>query len=179
MIVKKLHVSRFWCLVVSSVIFLFAQIGGATIENPHFLFFVSGANGSTYSINFRTSRAERFFSPIPYSQAIVAYGILFGVYPSIVAETFGVHGLSQNWGWMTLSPIISGNIFNLIYGSIYDHHSIIGEDDHRQCVEGLQCYSAAYWMTFGASFLGVLISLWSIRLNGKKRGRRKNEGREA
>jgi len=46
----------------------------------------------------------------------VAYGFLFGVYPSLVAETFGVHGLSQNWGCMTLAPVISGNIFNLLYG---------------------------------------------------------------
>ena len=38
--------SRFWCLVVSSVIFSFAQLGGAVIENPNFLFFLSGATGS-------------------------------------------------------------------------------------------------------------------------------------
>ncbi len=46
----------------------------------------------------------------------MAYGFLFGVYPSLVAECFGVNGLSQNWGCMTLAPIVFGNIFNLLYG---------------------------------------------------------------
>ena len=47
----------------------------------------------------------------------VAYGFLFGVYPALVAECFGVHGLSQNWGCMILAPIVFGNIFNLAYGT--------------------------------------------------------------
>jgi len=49
---------------------------------------------------------------------IVAYGFLFGVYPSLVAEAFGVHGLSQNWGCMIFAPVIAGNIFNLLYGTL-------------------------------------------------------------
>lgn len=81
--------SRFWCLFISSTIFLVAQVCGARIENPHLLGFLSGLTG-------------------------LAYGFLFGVYPALVAETFGVNGLSQNWGTMTLAPVVFGNIFNLI-----------------------------------------------------------------
>ena len=44
-IVKKLHMSRFWCLLVSSAIFCAAQICGARIENPDLLVFVSGTTG--------------------------------------------------------------------------------------------------------------------------------------
>ncbi|MCJ1229501.1 hypothetical protein MMC12_006168 [Toensbergia leucococca] len=138
LIVRKLHMSRFWCLFISSSLFCAAQICGGRIENPHYLGFVSGLTG-------------------------LGYGFLYGVYPAIVAETFGVHGLSQNWGCMTLAPIISGNIFNLLYGSIYDHHSMILPGGHRECPDGLQCYSAAYWVTFGASLAGVGVSLWSVR----------------
>ncbi|MCJ1309308.1 hypothetical protein MMC25_002967 [Agyrium rufum] len=140
LIVKKLGMSRFWCLFISSAIFCIAQVCGAKIENPNYLFFVSGTTG-------------------------LAYGFLFGVYPSLVAETFGVHGLSQNWGWMTLAPVISGNIFNLLYGRIYDSHSNIDHDGHRQCLQGIRCYRTAYWVTFGASLAGVLVALWSIRWN--------------
>ena len=53
--------SRFWCLFISSTIFLFAQICGTQIENPHSLSFLSGLTG-------------------------LAYGFLFGVYPSLVAD---------------------------------------------------------------------------------------------
>jgi len=33
-----------------------------------------------------------------------------------ISEEFGLHGLSQNWGAMTLSAVISGQIFNIFYG---------------------------------------------------------------
>lgn len=129
--------SRFWCLFISSIIFLFAQVCGSQIDNPHSLGFLSGLTG-------------------------LAYGFLFGVYPALVAETFGVNGLSQNWGSMTLAPIVFGNIFNLIYGHIYDRHSIILPDGQRDCKDGLYCYRNAYFVTMGASLVGVIFSLGSI-----------------
>lgn len=49
--------------------------------------------------------------------ALVGYGFLFGVYPSLVVQVFGINGLSTNWGFMTISPVISGNIFNILYGN--------------------------------------------------------------
>ncbi|MCJ1351786.1 MAG: hypothetical protein MMC33_001770 [Icmadophila ericetorum] len=150
-IVKKLHMSRFWCLFVSSAIFCVGQICGATISNPNFLFVVSSTTG-------------------------LAYGFLFGVYPSLVADTFGVHGLSQNWGWMTLAPVISGNIFNLLYGHIFDANSIINEEDGtRKCLQGIHCYKTAYWVTFGAGMFGVVVSLWSIHHDGAMKRRRRKE----
>ena len=56
LIVKKLHMNRFWCLFISSSIFCAAQICGACIENPNYLIFVSGLTG-------RTSRSNLFDSP--------------------------------------------------------------------------------------------------------------------
>lgn len=93
----------------------------------------------------------------------LAYGALFGVYPALVVDAFGVHGFSLNWGYMTLSPVICGNLFNLFYGAIFDHHSVILPDGDRECTQGLGCYSAAYWITLTASALGVLLSLWCVR----------------
>lgn len=43
--VKKLHMSRFWCLLVGSVVDCVAQICGARVENPHMLIFVSALTG--------------------------------------------------------------------------------------------------------------------------------------
>lgn len=48
-------------------------------------------------------------------------------------------------------------------GRIYDSHSIIRPDGSRECGESLECYSAAYLITLGASVASVAISLWSIR----------------
>ncbi|CAJ2513757.1 Uu.00g018760.m01.CDS01 [Anthostomella pinea] len=137
LLVKVLHASRIWCLVVASVVFSLAQICALTILSPHLLGFVSGLSG-------------------------LGYGFLFGVFPSIVAESFGIHGLSQNWGLMTLSPVFSSNIFNLYYGKVLDAHSVIEPDGGRTCTEGIKCYRDAYLVTLGACGLGLGVTLWVI-----------------
>ncbi|KXJ92303.1 major facilitator superfamily domain-containing protein [Microdochium bolleyi] len=136
-LVKSLHASRIWCLVVASGIFTVAQICALNIENPELLGFVSGFTG-------------------------LGYGFLFGVFPSIVAESFGIHGLSQNWGAMTLSPVLSSNVFNIFYGSVYDAHSIVEADGSRGCEDGIYCYYNAYQATILACGVGSALTLWVI-----------------
>ncbi|KLU85993.1 hypothetical protein MAPG_05012 [Magnaporthiopsis poae ATCC 64411] len=133
-LVKSLHASRVWCLVVASLIFCGAQVSAITIMNPALLGLVSGLSG-------------------------LGYGFLFGVFPSIVAESFGIHGLSQNWGFLTLSPVASGYVFNLFYGTAFDAHSVVGPGGERSCPDGLECYRAAYYVTLAACGLGLLVSL--------------------
>jgi MFS family permease len=134
----KLHASRVWCLVLATIIFFVAQICALLIENPHLLIFVSGLSG-------------------------LGYGFLFGVFPSIVAESFGIRGLSQNWGFMTLAPVVSSNIFNIFYGRTYDQHSIKKPGGERVCMDGIECYKAAYFVTISSCGLGLIFSLWVIR----------------
>lgn len=151
LIVKKLRASRFWCLFLSALTFCLAQVAALTISTPHFLYLVSSLTG-------------------------LAYGLLFGVYPSLIAYTFGVAGMSQNWGTMTLAPVISGNIFNLFYGAIYDRHSAVGEEGHSECTEGRECYRAAYVVTFFSGAAGVVVVLWSIWRDKRARRKREVEG---
>jgi MFS family permease len=151
-LVKVLKASRLWCLTVASLIFLVAQLFALNVQNPHYLGLVSGFTG-------------------------LAYGFLFGCFPSLVAEAFGVHGLSQNWGAMTVSPVISGNIFNLFYGMVYDKHSIVKDDGTRVCTEGLDCYRSAYLVTLVACVVGLVLNLWAIRYTHKLR-EEENKARE-
>ncbi|KAI9693234.1 MAG: hypothetical protein M1822_005230 [Bathelium mastoideum] len=143
-VVKTLRSSRFWNLLVSSCIFTCAQVAALQIVNPHSLWLLSSLTG-------------------------LAYGALFGVFPALVADAFGPSGLAFNWGAMTMAPVISANIFNIAYGSIYDEHSIDpgeklgGKEVGKICGEGRECYRGAYWITLAASLVGVLVSLWSIR----------------
>jgi MFS family permease len=156
-LVSRLGRSRFWCLFVSACIFVAAQWTATQVENPNYLVLVSSLTG-------------------------LAYGMLFGVYPSLVAHTFGVHGLSQNWGTMTLAPVISGNIFNLLYGRIYDGHSVVKEGK-LVCEVGKECYSSAYWVTWFSALGAVGLCAWSIwwewRVHRRKEhGERRVEGHE-
>ncbi|KAI0532562.1 major facilitator superfamily domain-containing protein [Xylaria digitata] len=150
-LIKVLHASRVWCLVIASIIFSLAQICALNIVNPHLLGFVSGFSG-------------------------LGYGFLFGVFPSIIAESFGIHGLSQNWGFMTLAPVISGNIFNLFYGFVLDAHSVFEADGKRRCEDGIECYRSAYVVTLSACGLGVSVTLWVIWHQAKMRLREMGKG---
>ncbi|KAI1170480.1 MFS general substrate transporter [Nemania sp. FL0916] len=149
-LVKVLHASRIWCLVIASVIFSLAQICALNVVNPHLLGFVSGFSG-------------------------LGYGFLFGVFPSVIAESFGIRGLSQNWGFMTLSPVLSSNVFNLFYGLVLDAHSVVEADGKRRCEDGIECYRAAYVVTLSACGLGLAVTLWVIwhqaRLRKKEMGK--------
>ncbi|KAL4780371.1 major facilitator superfamily domain-containing protein [Aspergillus varians] len=142
-LVKKFNMSRFWCLLISSVAFTLTQLAGASIVNPNQLAIVSAFTG-------------------------IAYGFLFGVFPSLTAHTFGINGLSQNFGMMTLAPVFSGNIFNLLYGTIYDLHSIVEENGDRDCLDGLSCYQTAYYTTFFSGVGGIIVCLWSIWRDGQR-----------
>ena len=146
--------SRFWTLVASSSVFTLAQIVAMTLENPHHLYWLSGLTG-------------------------LAYGALFGVFPALTADAFGVSGMAINWGAMTLAPVVSGNFFNLAYGSILDQHSDFeeGPNGHkvRVCDDGKACYSSAYWITLCASLFAIGWSLWCIR---SERLQKIREGRE-
>jgi hypothetical protein len=61
-----------------------------------------------------------------------------------------------------LSPVICGNIFNLLYGHIYDIHSIINQKGSRECTEGLECYRGAYLVTVIACVVALALNIWSI-----------------
>ncbi|PVH92949.1 MFS general substrate transporter [Periconia macrospinosa] len=137
-IVKKLGMSRFWCVAISATVFMLAQVCAIRIEDPHYLWAVSGLCG-------------------------LAYGILFGVLPSLVVDAFGPDGFAVNWGVMTLAPVISGNVFNLFYGAVYDSYSEIQPSGERNCDEGLICYRAAYYVTLVSSILGLVTCFWGIR----------------
>ncbi|KAF2762334.1 MFS transporter [Pseudovirgaria hyperparasitica] len=137
-LVKRLHASRFWCATAAGTIFALAQVAAMNIENPHKLWIVSSLTG-------------------------LAYGFLFGVMPALVVDSFGGSNLSVNWGFITLAPIVSGNIFNLFYGVIYDHHSTVAAGGERECGDGLACFKKAYILTFFASIAGIAVSWWGVR----------------
>lgn len=137
-IVKRLGGSRFWCVAASATVFLLAQICATRIEDPNYLWAVSGLCG-------------------------LAYGILFGVLPAVVVDVFGPDGFAVNWGFMTMAPVVSGNIFNLFYGAVYDSHSEVQAGGEFNCDEGIICYKAAYYVTLASSVLGILACLWAIQ----------------
>jgi hypothetical protein len=93
------------------------------------------------------------------------------VYPALVADAFGVSGLSVNWGFMTIAPVIWGNIFNILYGSVFDAHSEVTPGGDMICNEGLGCYKTAYFATMVASVVAIGGSLGAVYRDGRQRSK--------
>ncbi|KAJ9477012.1 putative membrane protein [Pseudozyma hubeiensis] len=107
----------------------------------------------------------------------LAYGTLFGVCPTLVFEWFGMQHFSQNYGFVSLSPVVAGNVFNLLFGRIYDGHvpqdtSVLtvvmealrkGKEDHpassHLCMDGEECYRQVFVVTSVGCAVAVVLSL--------------------
>ena len=83
--------------------------------------------------------------------------------------------MTQNWGFMTLSPIPTGHLFNTFYGLVFDSHSLVKSDGSRDCKDGIDCYRGAYVVTLIAACVGLMASLASVRYD---RTSRRGAGKE-
>ncbi|GJJ69748.1 hypothetical protein EMPS_02096 [Entomortierella parvispora] len=82
----------------------------------------------------------------------LGYGSVFGVAPTIVSEWFGVSNFGTNWGWISIAPAIGGQVFNLVFGSLYDR-----EAQHEHTLEcfGVECFHTSFALGAFSSFVGV------------------------
>ncbi|KDN37450.1 MFS general substrate transporter [Tilletiaria anomala UBC 951] len=86
------------------------------------------------------------------------YGTLFGICPSLNLEFFGLKNFSQNWGYVSLSPVVAGNVFNLLFGRIYDSH-VPKKSATHECVDGEECYRAVFVITTWCAVAATVLSL--------------------
>ena len=114
----------------------------------------------------------------------LAHGSVFSLFPTVCLEWFGMRKsskiasshvnlpypaahFSENWGYLSMSPIIAGNLFSLIFGRNLDAHdgsapaSAAAMLTAPQCLQGLECYVDTIYLTTGATFLAVLLSIWA------------------
>ncbi|KAI7830536.1 major facilitator superfamily domain-containing protein [Gamsiella multidivaricata] len=101
----------------------------------------------------------------------LGYGSVFGVAPTIVSEWFGVNSFGSNWGWISVGNAIGGQIFNLIFGSLYDRQA---QHEHTLQCFGPECFRTSFVLGTCSSSLGVavLIYLAFITRRGPAIGRR-------
>jgi MFS family permease len=134
LLLRLYNLPRLYLILLSSFLFFIAVLLAIIITSPLYLFWVSSLNG-------------------------LAYGMLFGVSPTIVSEAFGVNGLSTNWGAMTISCVIAGNVLNLLYGRVFDGNSQLGEEGRKVCLKGNGCYRGAYWGALAVTLLGAGVAV--------------------
>jgi hypothetical protein len=80
----------------------------------------------------------------------------------------GIAHFSENWGYLTMSPAVGGNVFSLAFGRNFDAHlptpppeTQTAPSTHPQCLDGRLCYSSSLHMTIIACFVALLLALWA------------------
>ncbi|ODN91358.1 hypothetical protein L198_05869 [Cryptococcus wingfieldii CBS 7118] len=172
---SKYRISRIWTLPLVSLLFIISQLSALSTSHASSLWAVSSLLG-------------------------VAYGALFNVMPMLVLEWFGMRHFSQNWGWTSVAPIIGSNGFNLVFGKVYDAHTVrspfpspahvclgaavgvvkraggvpVPDDGSHDCLVGNQCYTTAFQLSSLACVLALGLSLWAgVRRERMGRERRR------
>ena len=78
---------------------------------------------------------------------------------------------SENWGYICISPLFSANLLSFLFGQTLDAHGnkslkdLLPSAFHvygpPRCLQGRDCYVDAIYLTIGATFLSLLLSLWA------------------
>lgn len=137
LLIRQYQMQRLWLVAFALTIALAAHITVAHLEDETKLWAVS------VSIGF-------------------AYGLVYGCYPSIISESFGLSHFMQNWGWAATSPVFSAYAFNLMFGRIYDAHTSHEPGAPRVCTLGSACYASAFHVTAGVAFFCLCLCLFMI-----------------
>ncbi|KAG1838706.1 major facilitator superfamily domain-containing protein [Suillus subalutaceus] len=147
----RLCLPRAYCFCIVSTLFVVSQLSAISINDVAHLWKATALLG-------------------------LAYGSLFGIAPTIVIDWFGLSHLSENWGFISLSPLVGGNLFSLMFGRNLDSHasnddtethsplSLIrrgGLPSEHQCFDGRDCYVSSLYVTATACLIALGLSVWA------------------
>jgi len=109
-----------------------------------------------------------------------SYGAMFGLFPTITIDWFGISHFSENWGLVALSPLIGGNLFSMAFGKNLDQHASHPNETepppttspdttiHAQCMDGRECYIWSLKLTTWACVLAFGLAVWAGYRDWKK-----------
>ncbi|KAJ3719285.1 major facilitator superfamily domain-containing protein [Lentinula raphanica] len=150
---SKFGLPRSTLLILVASIILSSQLAASYIENVRVLWRASALLG-------------------------LGYGSMFSLYATLCIEWFGLPHFSENWGYLSLSPLFGGNIFSVAFGRNLDaHERTPGESSYmppppgippRQCLEGLACYVTSLRLTTGACVCALGLSVWAMRRDRRR-----------
>ncbi|KAF9067639.1 major facilitator superfamily domain-containing protein [Rhodocollybia butyracea] len=106
----------------------------------------------------------------------LGYGGMFSLFATLCIEWYGLPHFSENWGYLSLSPLIGANIFSLAFGRNIDAHQRTdtgympppAKIPARQCLEGLACYVDSIYLTIGACTCAIALSIWTAWRDRRK-----------
>ncbi|OSD01957.1 MFS general substrate transporter [Trametes coccinea BRFM310] len=161
----KLGLPRSFCIVLVAIMFVISQAMCYSVDSVGNLWKASALLG-------------------------VSYGGLFGLFPTLVIEWFGLPHFSENWGFVSLSPMLGGNIFSIAFGRNVDAHDT-GDDaspaatsafsgirtraglpSSHHCLQGRECYVDSIKMTIVACCIALVLGIYAGWRDLKRQRRR-------
>lgn len=146
---------------------------------------ISGSLSDALKNNFKLSRTYSLFLSVSLCMAAMVtssqvsnvdmlwlptalsglfYGTVFGAYPGIISDDFGVKRFSFNWGLVALAPIPFSSWLAIRIGKLYDANS----ESAGMC-RGPRCFQGAYKLHIALS--GVVFVLLVLALRVQKTSR--------
>jgi len=159
---NHMAVRRAYCISLVAVLFFISQLVAASIVDVEDLWKAS------FLVGF-------------------SYGSMFGLFPTITIDWFGMSHFSENWGFVAFSPLIGGNLFSVAFGWNLDKHTPdSGGSDlppttspdttvHAQCMDGVECYIWSLELTTWMCVLAFGLAVWAGYRDWKKSARREKD----
>ncbi|KAI3405582.2 hypothetical protein KGF56_001600 [Candida oxycetoniae] len=94
-----------------------------------------------------------------------SYGLIFGTYPAIIADSFGTMTFSTNWGLVCTGPLFILYILNKYFGWIYDSNT---DKDTGTCFLGNRCYMGAFELSLGLCIVCFFVTLLLLYMSRRK-----------
>lgn len=156
----RFKLPRSYCLILVSSTLLASQYVATHIESIDSLWIASAILGLGYG---------SMFSLFP-AMCIEWFGLRASLNPGraqlLVPLTFISAHFSENWGYLSTSPLFGGNLFSIAFGRNFDAHEPperrgLPTTVSRLCIEGKGCYVNALYLTTSACMLCVFLSIWA------------------
>lgn len=143
MVKSRLHVPRSFCIPVMSALFILSQLSLVAINDVRHLWTASVLLG-------------------------LAYGCWFGLLPTISIEWFGLAHFSENWGVISVFPVLGGNLFSIAFGRNLDAHepppaTSAPSITNTRCLDGRGCYVQTLYLNIWACVIALGFSFWACR----------------
>ncbi|KAI5950054.1 hypothetical protein KGF57_004399 [Candida theae] len=133
---KSWHIQRLWIVLATLLILSLAQY--ITISNVSSFHWTAVASGLTGA----------------------CYGLVFGTYPAIIADSFGTKTFSTNWGLICTGPLVTLYALNKYFGWIYDSQS---DTETGICSLGNGCYKGAFELSLILCSIAFVVSGASLK----------------
>ncbi|KAG0670812.1 hypothetical protein C6P45_001821 [Maudiozyma exigua] len=143
-LVRRLGFQRLWNIFSASFLVLIAS-HFITITTP--LATEDSINNNNIPAIRNISFCTTFFG--------YAFGIIFGTFPSIIADTFGTEGFSTIWSICTTGGVFTVKLFTSILAHDLSTHS---NTDDSTCKLGTKCYKHTFNTIFDICVLGSILT---------------------